>query len=91
MDNLGKGLNRYQANQNAFKETPVPEVPDFYSQQAANPQPLPANGAAAVVPTPASVGAPPTITSQQQYDALPAGASYLDSRGTPHVKGGKRG
>jgi hypothetical protein len=32
----------------------------------------------------------PTVTSQEQYDALPKGASYVDSNGKPHVKGGKK-
>lgn len=34
LDNLGKGLNRYQAFQKAINETPIPPVPDFYTANA---------------------------------------------------------
>ncbi len=44
----------------------------------------PAPGAA----TPPTASAP-TITSQAQYDALPNGATYIDSTGHPKVKGKK--
>lgn len=51
LENLGSGLNRYQAFQRAQKETPIPEVPDFYS----------GGGAAA----PATQPAPAATTASQ--------------------------
>jgi len=88
---LGRGLNRYQAFQEAAAKTPIPEVPKFYPNQAASPAPAPAPAVAQPSNPSAASGSVPTITSQQQYDALPVGAQYLDSKGTPHVKGGPRG
>lgn len=32
----------------------------------------------------------PVVTDQKQYDALPAGASYRDASGRPHIKGGAK-
>lgn len=52
LDNLGKGLNRYQAFQKAFTDTPVPPVPDFYTANA--------EGAAPIAPY-----APPAQAAQQ--------------------------
>jgi len=95
LDNLGKGLNRYQAFQHAQKDTPLPPLPNFatgantaYAAPAAGAHDSSAPSAAQAAP---STNSPPTITSQQQYDALPPGAPYLDAQGNPHVKGGKSG
>lgn len=37
LDNLGKGLSRYQAYAQAQKEVPIPEVPNFYEGATAAP------------------------------------------------------
>ncbi len=67
-------------------------VQDFNLAQGGQ---MAAPGAATPAPTGvapvAAPSGPPTITSKAQYDALPAGESYLDAQGNPHVKGGKRG
>ncbi len=80
LKNLGQGMNRYQAVNEAMKATPVPEVPNFQAGATAAPAPggAPAAGAAT----------PPTVTNQQQYDALPPGADYLGPDGVPHKKKG---
>ena len=39
--------------------------------------------------TPAGPATPTTVTSQSQYDALPAGTEYVDGNGVPHVKRGR--
>ena len=39
--------------------------------------------------TPAGPATPATVTSQAQYDALPAGTEYVDGNGVPHVKRGR--
>lgn len=55
LDNLGKGQNRYQAYQQAQKDTPLPEVPNFYAgETVATPAPAPAAVPAAAAPTAAA-------------------------------------
>lgn len=49
LDNLGKGLNRYQAYAQAQKDVPIPEVPNFY--EGATAAPITAPGASTAAPT----------------------------------------
>lgn len=52
LDNLGKGQNRYTAFQNAQKDTPIPEIPNFYTG-ATTPSTVAGIGAPVGAPTPA--------------------------------------
>jgi len=77
LDNLGKGLNRYQAFQKAINETPIPPVPDFYTANA--------NGGAPTTPVaPASVPHPQdaaAIEYAKSHPEDPRSAAILKANG----------
>jgi hypothetical protein len=81
LDGLGKGQNRYQAMTAAKKEVPIPEVPNFYEGQTVAGVAVPA----AQAPTPVA-SARPTVSTQQQFDALPSGAEFVTPSGAVRRK-----
>lgn len=78
LDNLGKGLNRYQAFQAALKSTPLPEAPNFASGETGSyTQP--------VAPVPQPAGAHPqddaAIAYAKSHPEDPRSAAILKANG----------
>lgn len=81
LDNLGSGLNQYQAFQQAQKATPVPEVPDFYSGAS-----TPSATGLPITAATSDVSSLPTVRTQRDFDSLPSGAAFLTPSGQTRHK-----
>ncbi len=80
LDNLGKGMNRYQAFQKALVETPIPPVPDFYTANAGGGVPSNAAQAAPAAATPHPQDAA-AIAYAQAHPEDPRSAAILKANG----------
>ncbi len=80
-------VERVRAGEYKYQDAPMDETGNPY---AGSSKPVPPKPSGV---TPAASGAAPSqpvkVTSQAQYDALPNGASYIDSTGATKVKGRK--
>lgn len=79
LDNLGKGLNRYQAFQKALIDTPVPPVPDFYTANAGGAAPAPVS--APTAPAAAHPQDEAAIAYAKAHPEDPRSAAILKANG----------